>query len=714
MKLGRIFVLILFVILPLAADSDPFSEAMAALQGGDLFKAEGILRARLRDTPNDATALAFLGVVLDQEKKYPEADEVYRRAIAGSPRSSALLNNYGNHLVVTGKLNEARPIFSRVLALDPAQVNARVQLARIALERKSAAEALSYLDRLPANTQQGRDVMLLRMQALYELHRDKEADDILALISPDAKNEPRFSFSVGVALAAVSHYEQAEIFFDRAVEASPENFDALYDLGLAASHAGHRERAREVLQRAIEKQPDNVDVLYDLAAVDALLNQKEIALELLARAARLAPDRADVHLLLAHTSADLGYFGDSEQAWARYMKLVPSDDVGRREHAFAESALGENRNAGMADLEWFVRKHPNDAVGHYELGIANGPANANEALRELDRALALNPDLAAAHLARGVLKYRQGQAAAALSDFEFAAGQDPTNPTILDRLGETYSKLGRPTDALENFRKAAELAPRDSTILLHFGRALVNAGQADEAKPVFARLRELGPSRAAAPHPAGLVDFLSLSPDEQLARYRAGVERTVQKNPDNAEAQVRYLQLMLGDGKTAEAEVTARKILTLKPSAALLTTAADALLAAEKYSLAADFLAQAVGAASDSYELRLDLAIATFHVSDASAGLSQLHAISKNGRNGDYYLADFLMLQALGREQDAASALEAAFEARPTRPELYRQASLVLMKHGRAADAQHLLDEGARILPNDPEITLMRASAEVP
>src|SRR3954454_22246649 len=126
------------------------------------------------------------------------------------------------------------------------------------------------------------------------------------------------------------------------------------------------------------------------------LDQKDAALQLLAQASRIPPQRADVLQLLARLSAELGYFADAIQAWNEYLKLVPGDDAGRRERAFAETAIGENMQAGLADLNLFVRKHPNDPVGHYELGTAQTLKQPDLALKEFDRALALKPDFTGA------------------------------------------------------------------------------------------------------------------------------------------------------------------------------------------------------------------------------------------------------------------------------------------------------------------------------
>lgn len=689
------------------AQEDTIQPAIAALQRGDYASAENLLNARLRVQPQDGEALGVLAVVLDQEKNFGEADQVYRRALANSPPSAGLLNNYGNHLLATGKALEARKIFLRVIGLEADNANALVQLARLALERKAPAEALSYLNRVPEAAQNRPDAVILRMQADYKLGRQREGDAILERISSSVSGNPRQSFALGVALASAGQYGQAETFFAKTLEAEPANFEALYDLGLAASHAGHNDRARTVLAQALTQQPENVDVLYDLAAVNVALNHNEAALELLAKAARVAPQRADVLELEARTSAALGYFADSAKTWDEYLKLVPADEVARRERAFAQTATGEDMDAGLAALKAFVTKHAGDAAGHYELGTAETARQADEALKELNRALTLNPDLTPAHVARGLLLYRQGDAEAALVDFQFVAQKEPNNGTILDRLGETYMALDRVSDALPALRKAGELLPTNAAVLLHLGRALEKSGQKEEATAVFARCRELGPNKASAPHPAGLVEFLGLSPEEQRARYRRGVEHTVRNYPENAEAQVRYLGILLEDGNSDGAAAVASTLSTLKLSAPLLTEAVSTLLRSGQYRLAKQLLDG--NGASLSPELRIDRAVTEFHVTGPQAGLEALNRIPAAEQDGDFYLAKAQMLKAEDRAQDAEQSIRQAIRANPTRPELYRRAALLLIEDHRVPEAVELLAQAARNVPNDPEVLLLQA-----
>ena len=174
---------------------------------------------------------------------------------------------------------------------------------------------------------------------------------------------------------------------------------------------------------------------------------------------------------------------------------------------------------------------------------------------------------------------------------------------------------------------------------------------------------------------------------------------------------MRYLEILLGDRKLSEAAATSRKVLALHPSPALLEEAAGTMLAAEQYSLANNFLQQGVNLAPSSNSLKLDRAIVAFHVADAQTGLQELDVIPQEDRSGDYYLARMQMLEALGKTAEADAALKAALNAKPMRPDLYRQTALLLIKKQRTSEALRLLDEGGRNLPNDPDISLIRSIA---
>lgn len=642
-------------------------DAIAALERGDFAAAERAARAELRLHPNDALAWSVLGAALDNQKKFPEAEDAHRHAIAAAPRSPDVLNNYANHQLAAGAPEAARTTFLKVVALDAAHFNANVQLARLALAGKDGAGAQRYLFHLPAAQQDTPAIAALRLAA-RALTGDRAA-------VAQARGNLGLSFAAGVALANAGQFEQAEDLLSVALAAAPSDFNVLFNLGVVAVRAGHPGRACEVLEAALRQQPQNVDVLYYLAYANRALQKREEAVARLAEAAKLAPNRADVQKLLAITTSDLGALEDAAAAWDRYLQLQPADDAARRDRAFLDVEMGRF-DRGMAGLRAYAARHPADADGHLQLGMALARDNPGEALPELDRALQLLPDSAAAHAARGSLYYQMGKPESALPDLEAAASLRPDDAESLDRLGQTYLALDRPSDAVKVLRRAAALAPGDSKTQLHFARALADAGQAAESKAAMDRFRRMGsPTRQAVP--AGLVDYLSLTPEQRRADYRARVEKAVREHPDDAAAQVSWLKVLLEDGKTVDAAAAARRIAVLKPDTPALLDAAGALLESREYGPARELL-QAAGPAAAAPELAI---------------------------------ADFQEFDAAGKTDAAAEALHRALDAAPGRPDFYRQAASFFLRREQTGEAVRLLGDAARTHPQDREILLLSAIA---
>jgi tetratricopeptide (TPR) repeat protein len=140
-----------------------------------------------------------------------------------------------------------------------------------------------------------------------------------------------------------------------------------------------------------------------------------------------------------------------------------------------------------------------------------------------------------------------------------------------------------------------------------------------------------------------------------------------------------------------------------------MTEAIDTLLRSGQYAPAKQLLDQRAGSSDFPPDLRIDLAMADLHVSGAQSGLDALNGIPQFERNGDYYLARAQMLAAQNKPQDAEVSIQQAIHANPTRPELYRQAALLLIEDRQLPKALELLAQAARTVPNNPEILLLQA-----
>jgi len=690
----------------LAGQQALLDEAAAAFEQGRAAEAGQKLDLFLKDHPADLRALILKGAVLDSLQHYAEAESYYQRAQKLAPGSAQVLNNAANHYLASGDRRRARELFLKAVAIDPRHVNANLQLAQMSVDDKHGAEALTHLDRLGDSANSAGGALLLRARALALTGQCADAGNLLGKLEAQTDASPSLLFSSGMAFAECKQYDHAEASFSRALDADPRDFDILYNLGLAALGAGHAERATTVLEIALQEHPEDIACLYELS--QAFLKQRRPldAARLLAKAQKLAPERADVLLLLAQVSFQLEFYEDAAAAYTRYLKRKPDDDAARRERGMALACANQPASA-LADLEWYVRKHPRDAMGFYELAVAQQFMDRGKAFGALDRALALDPVMIQAHYTRAVLNIEDEKPAAAIDDLRLVLERDPSNYRVLIHLGQAYLGADRAADAAEVLKRAVELTSGQPAALIQYRKALEKLGRKDEAAAVLANLKQADSTAQFRKPQAGLIDYLSLSPAEQRARYLANLRKYSESNPDDPRWKMRLGRELLADGKIAEAKDVFRTLLPADDPE-LRATCGRILLESEQYDLARQFLEPALARNPSLISARLDLATVLFHLQGAAA-LGELDKTPASGRQGDYYLLRAQILDAQGKMQEAAEALNQGIRTAPTRPALYLQASGFLLKHKLYEKALALLEQASRLLPDDRDLLLAQA-----
>ena len=506
---------------------------MQLLDQGRPADAERGLATVLREHPDDVRSLILMGVALDAQQRYADAEAFYQRAVKLAPSIPAVLNNAGNHYVAAGKSGEARRAFESVIALQPDHPNANLQLAEFAAADKRAPEVLRCLDRLKPTEQATIPARLLRARALAWSGKTDDATRLLKSVESESQADVRLDFSLGLAYADVKLYENAEAAFTRALAAAPADRDVLYNLGLAAIGARHFARATQMLELALRQKPDDVDALYALARSYAENGNNEMALMPLIAARRIAPNRTDVLEFVAHVSDALGYYGDAAQAYDEFLKLDPANDIVRRERGFSLVRAGRWED-GIKDLQWYVAKHPREPAGFFQLALAEAVQKPEKALPLLNRALTLKPDYVAALFSRGSLYVRLNRAAEGIPDLQRVLEKDPDNVRALDSLGQAWLHLDQPEKALAVLARAARLAPEDPKILTHYAEALRLTDRMDEARAVLKQFRQIREQTRRAPY-GGMLDFLSLPAAQQRERYFEGLQRSAKLNSANPE-----------------------------------------------------------------------------------------------------------------------------------------------------------------------------------
>ena len=142
-------------------------------------------------------------------------------------------------------------------------------------------------------------------------------------------------------------------------------------------------------------------------------------------------------------------------------------------------------------------------------------ARAERLVRDV---LALAPGLTHAHELLGWTLVSAERFEEAVEAIERAYAIDPLSDFMLCNVGLTLHFAGRPMRAIDLLRPALVRSPGDARLYLELGTALLDAGQLAEARTMLERAREVAPATSILG--GSLVGVLAALGDTQGARHR--------------------------------------------------------------------------------------------------------------------------------------------------------------------------------------------------
>lgn len=174
----------------------------------------------------------------------------------------------------------------------------------------------------------------------------------------------------------------------------------------------------------------------------------------------------------------------------------------------------------------------------------------DSAERDLDEALRLAPEWAAAHFERGKLWLRRDDMERASESFRQAASLLPGFTSAWSNLGATLGELDRPQEALAAFETALGQDPGNPQALNNVGVVRRELGRLDESAAAFRQVTELEPALAFGYYNLGHTLFLQGRYQAALSAYVEGQRRDGERNPVQA-TRLALCRLATGDAAGA-------------------------------------------------------------------------------------------------------------------------------------------------------------------
>jgi tetratricopeptide (TPR) repeat protein len=144
-----------------------------------------------------------------------------------------------------------------------------------------------------------------------------------------------------------------------------------------------------------------------------------------------------------------------------------------------------------------LRHDPGAWIGYADLGIYEiKESRYAEAITDLKRAIAIEPNYAFSYYHLGAALERSGQTDQAKAFYREAIRRHPGNPTAYLYLGETLRREGRTDEAVQVFRDGLAKVPDAFDISADLAGILLERGQVSEALQLFDHAASLDPDSA--------------------------------------------------------------------------------------------------------------------------------------------------------------------------------------------------------------------------
>ncbi len=521
------------------------------------------------------------------------------------PASGELHPDHERALVKLGKFylqgrlgDKARETADQLLRLYPGHVSARAINAALLATDGKLTEAITAGEALIKQYPTEPDAAML-LSTLYSLQHDhRPVEPILKAALTAHPRDLDLLNSLGMAYTRMGNQAKAELVFRNILAIEPKVYDHHLKLALFFDQQGQYDKAESTLREALRLEPDNEQRHLALADYLAGRRSMETAESTLHEAHRTLPHAVNIQFALGrlyelhqqtnkaratyedildhHTKKPAGGSAKIKLAtldWAEgkqdsaihQLQEVLHDNPRASEALMLEGRIalqhGSGREAGQA-FRTVLKDQPEQSEAYALLGQAHLILEETTLAREnLEKAVALSPNLYQAHLALAILDASSGRTRDARLRLEDLLKQAPTN---LGTLGMLLNLQAAERDWDGTDRTLAQIREAGANKFvseLAEGNLFQARLQWDKAMAAFERAAALNPE---APEPIFALVRIDAR-QGKLAQAQSRLTTLIARNPQHPFAHGLLGEILILKGESGRADEEFHLATTLRP-----------------------------------------------------------------------------------------------------------------------------------------------------
>jgi tetratricopeptide (TPR) repeat protein len=285
------------------------------------------------------------------------------------------------------------------------------------------------------------------------------------------------------SLIETDRQEDAIRALEKLLETYPEFAPAHYDLGALYFNKKDKTKALEHYHESINLEPLNAAYYKGLADYYYVaLNNTDEAAKLYHKVIEIDPNDITALMVLGNLAVVENKFDTAKEFYHSVLAIEPWN------HEAISLLEKLDRREEQGDTEVF----PVSSYHQIQELIKSG--NIEEAIKKLEKLLAIQPEHALAHNDLGVLYYQYGMTEKTLMHYEEAVRLEPNDLTFQKNLADFYCiAQGRIQDALEIYLNVLTQEPTDIETLIAAANICQALNRKENAKIFYDRVLDLEP-----------------------------------------------------------------------------------------------------------------------------------------------------------------------------------------------------------------------------
>ncbi|HOF11872.1 MAG TPA: tetratricopeptide repeat protein [Treponemataceae bacterium] len=252
--------------------SDFLDTLYVSLRNNGLEKTLGLFDTLPEEAEGDFTIEYLHASLLFSANDYDAAAEIANRLAVENPNNADVMYLRAMIAKGQGKLTEKNALLKQMIAEDPTNPEANVELANDQMLRKNFGLAKRYFQTSLSSDPTNPDAMLGLGQSAYYTGDLKMSKDILTRMTEIYPEESMGWFFLAKLAGEEENYKKAGDYIETALSIEPDYYDYWSDYGIYLRYQGRSDEAEKAWSRAIDL---NDEAFYAYIHRASLYDEKE-------------------------------------------------------------------------------------------------------------------------------------------------------------------------------------------------------------------------------------------------------------------------------------------------------------------------------------------------------------------------------------------------------------------------------------------------------